>query len=311
MLSVAVLLLILSFAMLYYGAEFSLDASEIVGKKLGLSPLIIGMILVGFGTSLPEAFVGHIAALNQQGPIALGSLVGSNIANMYLILGLSSLFAILGLKSNSLRPQLFTHLLLGAALWIVLKQEVLTLLSALPLLFIILIYMFFIYREIKFNPQINTEEDTQSYNMGLIFLKMLFGFGLLFIGGELLVKNATELCKAIGIDEYVISAILVAFGTSFPELVTSLMAAIKKKETDLIIGNIVGSNLFNCALILGSLGIYDFKITVDLSFEIISLLVGSALLVILNLFKINFNKLIGVSFLLLYGAVVGHWIKLF
>lgn len=314
MLWLTVILLIVSFAMLYYGAEFSLDASEVVGKKLGLSPLVIGMILVGFGTSLPEAFVGHIAANNDQGPIALGSLIGSNIANMYLILGLCSMFATLGLKGSNLRPQLFTHMLLGAALWIVLKQEVLTLISAIPLLLIILIYMYFIYREIRYNPLVDEEEleeKAEEGNVGLVFLKMIFGFGLLFVGGELLVDKATIICRALGVEEYIVSAILVAFGTSFPELVTAMMAAVKKKETDLIIGNIVGSNLFNCALILGSLGIYDFKITVNLSVEVIALLVGSTMLVLLNLFKVNFNKIIGICFLLLYGAMVGHWTKLF
>lgn len=309
MIWLAVLLLILSFAMLYYGAEFSLDASEIVGKKLGLSPLLIGMLLIGFGTSLPEAFVGHIAALNNQGSIALGSLIGSNIANMYLILGVSSMLATLGMFGNGLRAQLGVHLLLAAALWIVIQQKVLSLFSATPLLFIILVYLFFIYREFKHNPVKNEDEQEQTKNVALVFFKMIFGFALLFVGGELLVKKSVEICSYIGIDEYVVSAILVAFGTSFPELVTSVIAALKKKETDLIVGNIVGSNLFNCALILGSLGIYDFSIDVDLNFEVMALGVGSIALVFLNMLKIDFNKLVGLFFLMLYGIVVSHWLK--
>lgn len=312
MLWLAILLLILSFAMLFYGAEFTLDASEIVGKKLGLSPLLIGMLLIGFGTSLPEAFVGHIAALNNQGSIALGSLIGSNIANMYLILGISSMIATLGLFGNGLRAQLGVHLLLAAALWIVIQQKALTLLNAVPLLFIVLVYMFFIYREFKFNPASEEEiKDENPQNIGLVFFKLILGFGLLFVGGELLVKKSVVVCNHIGIDEYVISAILVAFGTSFPEMVTAVMAALKKKETDLIVGNIVGSNLFNCALILGSLGIYDFDINVNLNFEVMALGFGSMLLVFLNLLKINFNKICGLFFLAMYSIVVAHWLKFF
>jgi cation:H+ antiporter len=307
-----VLLLIISFVMLYYGAELSLDSSEVIGKKLGLSPLLVGMLLIGFGTSLPEGFVGHIAAYEGFGSVALGSLVGSNIANMFLILGVSSLFTNLLILEKGLKEQLVIHLLLGGALWFVLKSERLTLITALPLLLIIGVYMFFIYREVVNNPpEVEEDKEEEKKNTGVIFLKMLFGFGLLFVGGELLVDNAIKVCQVLGIEEYVISAILVAFGTSFPELITSLMAAVKGKDTNLIIGNIVGSNLFNCALILGSLGIYDFAITKDLTLELIILSIGAGYLVFLNLFKINFNKVSGFLFLASYLAIVLHWLKVY
>jgi len=312
MIWLSVLLLIVSFGLLFYGAELSLESSEVVGKKLGLSPLLVGMLLVGFGTSLPEAFVGHIAAINNQGSIALGSLIGSNIANMLLILGVCSLFTNLLILEKGLRPQLIIHGLLGVALWFVVQSEKLTLISSLPLLLIIIIYMFFIFKEIKDNPPEEIDEvEAEKKNSAVVFVKMIIGFGLLFVGGELLIQNAVKVCVAIGIEEYVVSAILIAFGTSFPELVTSLMAATRGKDSNLIIGNIVGSNIFNCALIMGSLGIYDFDITQDLRVEVIALLVGSVFLVLLNLFKVNFNKLSGILFLLGYSSMVGFWLKLF
>jgi cation:H+ antiporter len=315
-----VLLLIISFAMLYYGAELSLESSEVIGKKLGLSPLLVGMLLIGFGTSLPEGFVGHIAAFDGRGSIALGSLVGSNIANMLLILGVSSLFTQLLILEKGLKQQLVIHFFLGIALWFVLQAKSLTLLTATPLLVIIAIYMYFVYREVKHNPYVEekleseepeNKEEKKKKNTGVIFIKMLFGFGLLFIGGELLVDNAIKVCNFIGIEEYVISAILVAFGTSFPELVTSLLAALKGKDSNLIIGNIVGSNVFNCALILGSLGIYEFEITQNLQVEVIILLIGSGYLLFLNLFKINFNLFSGIIFLAGYSAAIIHWLKVF
>jgi cation:H+ antiporter len=134
---------------------------------------------------------------------------------------------------------------------------------------------------------------------------------MLYIGGELLVKAGVELCLKLGISEYIVSAIFIAFGTSFPELVTSLMAAVKKKSTDMIVGNIIGSNLFNCAFILASLGIYNFQITNTYHYEIISLLFGAAILLILSFMGRSMYRLTGSVFLVSYFVMVGHWLKYF
>ena len=307
---VSILLLILSVVILYFGAEFSLDSSEKVGKKLGLSPLMVGMILVGFGTSLPEFFVGHIAGLQGKGSMAVGALVGSNIANMCLVLGLCGLTTHLHMAHKSIRNQLVIHFVLGLVLWFVLSSSELTVFTTSPLIFLCGIYLYMLYVDMKKDRKLK-EETLNEFQAGAVFLKLFGGFGMLYLGGELLVKSGTDLCTTLGMSEYIVSAIFLALGTSFPELVTSILAAVQKKETDMIVGNIVGSNMFNCAFILGSLGIYDFSMDQTFHFEITTLIFGAFGLLLLSVFKKEFYRISGIVYISAYLAVVGYWLKFF
>ena len=305
----AISLLILSVVILYFGAEISLDSSEKIGKKLGLSPLAIGMLLVGFGTSLPELFVGHIAGLQGKIDIATGSLIGSNIANMLFILGVCGLFTKMSLSNKKLMHQILVHFVLGVTLVFVLKSESLTVFSALPLLLIAFVYLYLLYADLK-NDKTDYPED-QDFKPVPVLIKLIAGFSMLYLGGEILVKAGTDLCIILNISEYIISAIFIALGTSFPELVTSIIAAKKKKDSDLIIGNIIGSNLFNCAFILGSLGIYNFKLTADYSTELALLIAGSIILLLISILKKHFNYVTSFIFLSGYVYIVGFWLKIF
>ena len=304
------ILLFTSVVILYFGAEFTLDASEKIGKKLGLSPLMIGMLLIGFGTSLPEFFVGHIAGIQGKSAIAIGSLIGSNIANMCLILGICGFMTRLDLSHKNIKEQLIFHVGLGFALWFVLTRNELSILTATPLIFLCAAYLYSLFRQLK-NDKTDYTQDGNHFNPSTVFIKLLAGFGMLYLGGELLVKSGTDLCVQAGISEYIVSAIFLAFGTSFPELVTAVMTIVKKKDTDMIVGNIVGSNMFNCSFILGSLGIYDFKITENFNFEISILIFGAIGLLLLSLFKKNFYRFSGFTYLAGYMASVGYWLKYF
>ena len=304
------LLLIFSLVLLYWGAEFSLEGSEKIGHRLGMSPLAIGMLLVGFGTSLPEFFVGHIAAVRGEPDIAFGSLIGSNIANMFLVLGVCGFVSSMSAQDKTLKVQLYIHLVLGGLLFFVFQQPVLNLLVASPLLLLCGFYLFMLYRD--FRQQKATDKNIQRVkNMAPLVVKMIAGFGMLYIGGELLVKSGTDLCTLLGIKPYIISAIFIAFGTSFPELVTSLIACWKGKDTNLVIGNIIGSNLFNCAFILGSRGIYEFKLESGYTTEIFSLVAGAAVLVLLAQMRRHFSRGAATVFLGIYTYMVGFWIGLF
>lgn len=307
--TIAIGLLILSIVLLYFGAEFSLEGSEKIGYKLGMSPLAVGMLLVGFGTSLPEFFVGHIAAFRGEIGIAFGSLIGSNIANMFLVLGICGLLTPLKADDKSLVHQLFIHLALGFCLFFVLTRDELTVFTAAPLIALCGFYLFMLYRDFLNSDDLPVSDPVQ--NLPLVLIKMFAGFGMLYLGGELLVKSGTDICEIIGIDTYIISAIFIAFGTSFPELVTSVIACVKKKDTNLILGNIIGSNLFNCAFILGSLGIYNFKIEGDYLTEVYSLIAGASFLVILGVAKKSFRYFGSILFLGGYTYMVGYWTKLF
>lgn len=306
---IPILLLALAIIFLYFGAEFSLTASEKIGRVLGLSPFVIGMLIIGFGTSLPELFVGHIAANEGQFGIALGSLVGSNIANMCLILGICALFIKLPLSGSSIFKHLVIHLLLCLVLGYVLSKESLNIFTAIPLLSIVFIYLVTIVGDIRKGFESEADEDEISTPKAAIFL--VLGFVMLYGGGELLVYSGTKLAFSFGVSEYIVSSILVAFGTSFPELVTALLAVYKKKDTQLIVGNIIGSNIFNCAFILGSLGIYNITLGDSYLYEVGTLVGASVILCSLSVMSKSLGKISGVIFLGLYFYMVSYWTNIF
>jgi len=300
-------ILIFSIVILYFGAELSLNSSEKIGAKLGLPPLIIGMVLVGFGTSLPEFFVAHIAGVQGKAGLAIGGLIGSNIANMFLVLGICGLITKFSVFSGGVAKHLGVHFVLGLILIFVLNQSELNLINALPLLILVIVYLYLLKTDLGKEFEKNNEHaDAKPH---VLAFQLLAGFSMLYLGGEFLVKSGSDLCLSMGMSEYIVSAIFISFGTSFPELVTAVMAAVKKKHTDLIIGNIVGSNLFNCAFILGSLGIYRFKLDIDFSKELAFLVGGALILFMMSLLKKYFFKKMGLVFISAYIVMVLIWIK--
>ncbi len=304
--------------LLYSGAEVALNSSEKLGLRMGLSPLAIGMVLVGMGTSLPEFFVSHIASMNGNYDMAIGNIIGSNIANTFLILSISSIFASLPLGDDNLKENLFFHLVLSfliALTFLFQKQVDMTTLVYYGVFF--LVYLYFIYRDMKQNRDYGIhkeeilEKDILKFKdkTWVLLSLMVFGFYLLYLGGDLLVESGSRICKDLGVSEYVISVIFVSFGTSLPELVTSIMASIRKKHTDIIVGNIIGSNIFNVALILGSLGIYSIPLSGFYHYEVYALVGVSVFLLLLSLLKSPLNKISGVWFLFIYVGFLYYWVS--
>ncbi|MGK0367729.1 MAG: cation:H+ antiporter [Thermoproteota archaeon] len=300
------ILLTLSFIFLYFGAEFSLDGAEKIGKKMGMSPLVIGMLLVGIGTSLPEFFVSHIASVQGSYDIALGGLIGSNIANIFLILGISALIVPLGLGSSEMKTQIKMHLIMVILMIPLLLQKEFNLIGTFVLFSFLTVYLVNIFRGMKKN-KIENAEPVEAFNIPLTTFKMFVGFVLLYFGGDFLVTSGSNICKSFGVSQYVISSILVAFGTSFPELVTALIAALKKKDQDLIVGNIIGSNVFNIALIFGSLGFYKIPLKVDFKMELVILSFAALYMLFLSKRNVKLGKAGGVLFLAMYGKMVYYW----
>lgn len=300
-------LLLVSIIGLYFGAEFALDSGERIGRKFGLSSLVIGLLIIGFGTSLPEFFVSHLASHRGEYQIAIGNVIGSNVANSFLIIGICSLLTPLSLIGKSMRKQIFVlvavHVFLaiglyflGISYWLAAGYLV----------------MFVYYLYITLFKAVEEEEESNHGEVHITFidyLKLLAGFSLLYFSGELLVASGSELGRLAGISTYVISAIFVAFGTSFPELVTGVLSCIKKKDTDLIVGNIIGSNIFNLALVLGSISFYQFKVESHFLVESVSLVLFSCLLLILNFKRGQINRVLGIGLLVFYLGVTVYWIK--
>ena len=305
-------LLILAIVLLYYGAEFALESAEKIGLALGLSPLVIGLLIVGFGTSLPEFFVSQLATLRGDSSIALGNIVGSNIANLFLILGISGTMTSLFILRSEIKIQFIFHIVLTGILVFFLKQDKIEPWAATVFGVFFLVYLGDTLRVmIKKRGHIGHLDQPHEADKvhAKDYLILILGFVLLYFGGELLVSSGSKVAVALGVSSYVVSAVFVAFGTSFPELVTAVMACRKGKNTDIITGNIIGSNVFNVAFVFGSLSFYDIQITSEFKTEIPVLIFAAFYLLFLALIKKNFTRFSGILFLSIYGFVIYNWIS--
>ena len=296
------LLLSLSFLILFFGAKWTLDSAEKIGHYFNLPALMIGLLIIGFGTSLPELFVCHLAVRDGHEGIALGNIIGSNIANTFLILGAIGLLIPMQFDLK-IRKQLYWHLGATMALVLIILKKSLDYqtLGFLSLFFSIYLYM-------VFSGQRKKERDkTQSIGYRDVII-LVVGLIFLYFGGRIMVSTGSNIAISIGMSEYVVSAIFVAFGTSFPELATALLAWRKKKNLDLITGNIIGSNIFNIVFVMGTLGFYQIPISRDYLAELILLSFAAVILLIFSLCKKTFFRFSGGCFLCLYGVMVYFWI---
>jgi len=300
------LLLVFSLALLYFGAEFALEASERIGRILKLSPLVIGVVLIGFGTSLPEFFVSQISSFKGHPEMAIGNILGSNIANIFLILGVSSLITTLHLNKKAIQNQLVVHIFLSLTLGFIIYRQKIDYISMLILGIFFIFSLYKTFSDLKKHGEEIEEQENESIsikNIGELFI----GFLLLYFGGDLLVSSGSKLAEGMGVSEYLISVIFVAFGTSFPELITALVACKKKKDVDLITGNIIGSNIFNVAFVLGSLGVYNFPLKEKYILELSTLIIISLILFALSFWPKKLNRLIGTLFLGVYVSLIYYW----
>lgn len=232
---------------LFFGGELLVRGASAVARHFGLSPLVIGLTVVGFGTSAPELLVSVQAALAGSPGIAIGNVVGSNIANILLILGISALIAPLLIPARKLWRDLSFMLLATATLWIMLAGGEITRLEGVLLLAGLAAFLVTAFVTGKSEDDDTPQSDTPQWKAwGLT----IAGLVVLVIGARLLVDSATEIARGFGISEAVIGLTIVAVGTSLPELATSVIAAIRK-QTEIAVGNIVGSNIFNIFGILG------------------------------------------------------------
>lgn len=249
--------LIMGLAVLVAGGEFLVRGAVGIAKKAHISTLVIGMTVISFGTSAPELFVSIGSALDGNPDIAIGNVVGSNIANIALVLGITVLIFPVVVDRNS--KIIDWPMMMGATLLFFLFSYdlVIELWEGAILFGILLVFTFLLIRgsrrktkkelaELEDNDEIASVKD----KIGLSILFTLIGLVGLYFGAEWLIKGAVEIAQSFGMEERVIAVTVVAFGTSVPELVTSAVAAIKK-ETDISIGNLIGSNIFNIMAVIG------------------------------------------------------------
>jgi cation:H+ antiporter len=238
---------------LYFGAEWLLKGSISLAQRLGLPTLIVSLVIVGFGTSMPELLVSIRAALSNAPDIALGNVVGSNIANVLLIIGASALICPMRSWDGGARKNAVIMVAISALLLLLVQLDTIGRLAGALMVGLLAIYLIWSYR----NGQSGGSDEEASLEatpispLKVTLPQIIGGLAVLFIGAELLIRGATSLARDFGISEAVIGLTVVAIGTSLPELATSIIAALRKTP-DVAIGNVIGSNIFN---ILGILGV--------------------------------------------------------
>ena len=255
-----IILFIIGLIFLVKGADYLVDGSASLAKRLGMPTLIIGLTIVAFGTSMPEFIVNVFSAINGDTNIALGNILGSNIANISLILGLVAIIKPIHLPRSTVWKEIPFSLLAASILFLAsadrliskLELSALTRGDGLICLLMFAVFIHYIFEAIKKKgTQLETKKiEIKKYKPGVIALMIIGGMILLYFGGQWTVNGAVKIARALGLSTFLVSATIIALGTSLPELVTAIVA-IRKKSADLAIGNTIGSNIFNIFLILG------------------------------------------------------------
>lgn len=250
----SILFIFLGFVLLVIGGEFLVRSSVAISFKLNLSRMVIGLTVVSFATSAPELLVSLEAALNGYSDISLGNIIGSNIANIGLVLGITAMISPLLVDREFYRFNWPVMMIFSFLLYFFLSSEMmLSRLEGVVLLGGIVLYLILLIRRARRKPELQTEEVDPALQVTSNFkmlLWLLIGGGALWGGSELLVSGAVDLAAALGVSERVISVTMIAVGTSVPELAASVIAALKQEKA-ISLGNLIGSNIFNIASVLG------------------------------------------------------------
>lgn len=245
-----IVFLALGFFLLVKGADWFVDGASGLARKLGIPQLVIGLTIVAMGTSLPEAAVSISAALRGNAEITIGNIVGSNILNILIILGVTALIATLKVADSTVRYEIpFMIVVTFVLLWLGYTGGQVTWLEGVILWVLFLLYLRYLYMMAKKGKE--EEREAEQLSTAKIIGLILAGVVMIVAGSNFAVEGASNLAKALGISQRFIGLTIVALGTSLPELVTSVSAA-RKHNADIAIGNIVGSNIFNILFIVGT-----------------------------------------------------------
>lgn len=310
-------ILLAGLVLVVVGANYLVDGASAVARKLGLSEFVIGLTIVGMGTSAPEMVVSMIGALQGKGAVAVGNVLGSNIFNTLLILGLTALILPMGITRENRRRDIPVNLAVTLAVILLGMKHSLFGLGAEDglgtwdgaiLLALFVLYMWMSFRTGKTEASAEGAGEEKSIPTGLAVLMILGGLAALVFGGRWFVNGATNLAAMAGISEKFVAVTILAGGTSLPELATCVAAAIKKKG-QLALGNIIGSNIFNLLLILGGSALIH-----PLSFQQITpldlgALLMSAIALVTGLWvgkRNQLDRLDGALFLVIWAAYMTY-----
>ena len=254
-----ILILIAGLLLILFGANYLVDGSSSIARRFGLSEFVIGLTIVGIGTSTPEMVVSFFSAIQGKADMAIGNVVGSNIFNTLLILGITAIICPIKISRNAIRKDIPLNILvtvllivlgLNMTLFGIGKADVLSRIDGAILLGIFVWYLWSSFKSSSNGEEDSEEDQIKNYSLGASIAFIVGGLLALIFGGRLFVDSATAIAKSLGMSEKFIAITIMAAGTSMPELATSAVAAFKKRG-QLALGNVVGSNISNILLILG------------------------------------------------------------
>ena len=311
---VNILLLIVGFVFLIKGADLFVDGASSTAQNFKIPKIIIGLTIVAFGTSAPELAVSIKANLSGSSDMVLGNVVGSNIMNILLILGTSSLFAKMAVKDSTVKKEipftiLFSTLLMVLAFDNMFDNSITNVITRTDGIVILLFFVIFIYYLVTVMKSDRNKEagEKPKFNIVYSILFTIIGLVGIVVGSNFVVDNATEIAKALNVSEKMISLTIVAFGTSLPELVTSIQAA-RKGENDIAIGNIIGSNIFNIGMVIGLPAAFIGQVSVG-SFNYIdmfTMIISATLLLVLTFKKRKLERNQGIVMLLIFAIYYAY-----
>ena len=308
------ILFILGFVLLIKGADFLVEGSSSIAKRLNISDLVIGLTVVAFGTSSPELFVNTIASAQGSSEIAVGNIIGSNIANVFLILGVSAVIFPLAVEKSVVKKGIPLSLLAALLLGVLANDALidrdahsgLTRIDGLVFIAFFIIFLYYSFGAVKTVEAAKEHSPEKQHGIAKASLLVVSGLAGLVLGGKWIVDGAVSLASSLGLSQSLVGLTVVAVGTSLPELATSAVAAYKK-NAEIAVGNVVGSNIFNVFFVLGASSVikplpFQRKQNVD-----IAVLILANLILFVSMFsgrKRRIDRWEGMLFLLLYGSYI-------
>lgn len=309
-------LLIAGFVLLVKGADFFVDGSSSIAKLLKIPSIVIGLTIVAFGTSAPEAAVSIIAGIQKSNDIAVGNVIGSNMFNLLMVLGVSAAIKPVRIKEQIIKKD-YPFMLIATALLLVMSYDVFlggseNMISRGDALILLIFMGIFLYSVISSALRTRKEnidcgdDDIPSYGIGKSLLFTIGGLAGIIIGGQFVVDSASDIAIRFGMSQTLVGLTIVAVGTSLPELVTSIVAA-RKGESDIAIGNVVGSNVFNILFVLAASAVISpMNINAQCLFDLLVLMAVTVIAYIFCATKKSVNRIEGIVLVLVYAAYLTY-----
>lgn len=309
---IQLLLLVVGFVLLMKGADWFVEGASKIADKLGIPQLVIGLTIVAMGTSLPEAAVSITSALKGSAELTIGNVVGSNILNILVILGMTGVICVIPVQKSTVRYEIPFMIGVSVVLAVLgLWDNTVSRPEGVILWTLFIVYLLYLLRMAKKGQPMGEEvpEADKNDRLWKMLLMVVVGCAMIVFGSDLTVNAATELALIFKVDERIIGLTIVAFGTSLPELVTSVTAAVKGK-TDIAVGNIVGSNVFNILFVVGTTAlitpvVYSSGFLVDTAAAI----AAAVLLLLCVVRRQKMGRLAGVVMLVGYAAYFVYLIR--